>query len=64
MYVCSCRAVTDSQVRCAYAAGARTIDDLGRACGSGTGCGGCHRLLARLLDELEHGSACLVRRAS
>lgn len=65
MYVCSCRGVTDTQVLCAYLAGARTVDDLGRACGGGTGCGGCHRLLARLLDELEHGAACsAARRAS
>lgn len=64
MYVCSCRGVTDAQVRCAFFAGARTVDEVGRACGGGTGCGGCHRLLARLLEELERGSACAARRAS
>ncbi|HVL86218.1 MAG TPA: (2Fe-2S)-binding protein [Pseudonocardia sp.] len=42
MYVCSCAAVTDTEVRSCIAAGARTVDDVGDACGAGTGCGSCH----------------------
>jgi bacterioferritin-associated ferredoxin len=42
MYVCICEAVTDTQVRSCIAAGARTVDEVGDACGAGTGCGSCH----------------------
>ena len=49
MYVCLCKGVTDAEVRAALAAGARDVTDLSRACEAGAGCGGCHRLLARLL---------------
>lgn len=42
MYVCICEAVTDTQVRSCIAAGARTVEDVGEACGAGTGCGSCH----------------------
>lgn len=41
MYVCICRAVTDTELRSCIAAGARTLDDVGDACGAGTGCGSC-----------------------
>jgi bacterioferritin-associated ferredoxin len=50
MYVCLCKGVTDAQVRAAVAAGARDVTDLSLACEAGAGCGGCHRLLARLLS--------------
>ena len=50
MYVCLCKGVTDGQVRAAAAAGARTVADVSLACGAGTGCGGCHRHLTRLLS--------------
>ncbi len=49
MYVCLCKGVTDAQVRAAVAAGARDVIDLSLACEAGSGCGGCHRLLGRLL---------------
>lgn len=42
MYVCICEAVTDTEVRSCIAAGARTVEDVGDACGAGTGCGSCH----------------------
>jgi len=51
MWVCHCRAVTDSQVRAAIAAGADDEHDIGRECGAGTGCGSCHDELRRLCDE-------------
>jgi bacterioferritin-associated ferredoxin len=50
MYVCHCRAVSDRVVRAAVEAGDRTIEELGRTCGAGTDCGGCHELLAELLE--------------
>ena len=42
MYVCICEGVTEDQVRTAVRGGARTIEDVGDACGAGTGCGSCH----------------------
>lgn len=50
MIVCHCRQLTDSQVRRAVREGARSLDDLGRACGAGVECGGCRPELARLIS--------------
>jgi bacterioferritin-associated ferredoxin len=41
--------VSDRVVRAAVEAGDRTIEELGRTCGAGTDCGGCHEVLAELL---------------
>ena len=57
MYVCHCRAVSDSAVRAAAAAGDRTVDDLGESCGAGTDCGGCHPLLEELLAGADLATA-------
>jgi bacterioferritin-associated ferredoxin len=51
MWVCHCRAVTDSKVRDAIAAGADDEIEIGRVCGAGTGCGSCHETLRKLCDE-------------
>jgi bacterioferritin-associated ferredoxin len=51
MWVCHCRAVTDSAVRDAIAAGAADEIEIGRECGAGTGCGSCHDELRRLCEE-------------
>jgi bacterioferritin-associated ferredoxin len=48
VYVCHCRAVSDREIREAVEAGHRTVEELGRSCGAGTDCGGCHDLLADL----------------
>ncbi len=32
----------DTEIRSCIARGARTIEDVGDACGAGTGCGSCH----------------------
>jgi bacterioferritin-associated ferredoxin len=42
--------VSDRVVEAAVEAGDRTIEELGRSCGAGTDCGGCHELLADLLE--------------
>lgn len=42
MYVCICTAVSDTEVRSCIARGARTVEEVGDACGAGTGCGSCH----------------------
>ena len=41
MYVCICYAVPDSEIRSCIARGARTVEEVGDACGAGTGCGSC-----------------------
>ena len=51
MWVCHCRAVTDSTVRDAIAVGAADEFEIGRECGAGTGCGSCHDELRRLCEE-------------
>ena len=60
MIVCSCRAVRESTVRNAVAAGARTVEDVAARCGAGSVCGGCHDTLAHVLAE----AAVAVRGAS
>ena len=49
MIICHCRGVNDRKVRKAIDKGARTIEEVGDACGAGTRCGGCHQALAELL---------------
>lgn len=49
--VCHCKVVYDRHVREAIAAGARDEVAVGRACGAGTGCGGCVPAISRLLGE-------------
>ncbi len=41
MLVCHCKRVNDRAIRDAIGAGARCRGAIGRACGAGTGCGGC-----------------------
>jgi bacterioferritin-associated ferredoxin len=50
--VCKCLNVTESQVRLAIAAfGAKSIGDLGRFTGAGTGCTCCHSALRQILAQ-------------
>jgi bacterioferritin-associated ferredoxin len=42
VYVCICEAVVDSVVMSCIARGASTVEEVGDACGAGTGCGSCH----------------------
>jgi bacterioferritin-associated ferredoxin len=51
MIVCLCRAVSDRTLRARIAEGASTVEELGAACGAGTGCGGCHDQIEQLLGE-------------
>ena len=53
--ICICRAVSDRTVRAAASAGARTVADVGRACGAGTGCGACRGQVAALLEDVRAG---------
>ena len=49
MYVCICHAVTDVELSAVIAAGARSEEAVGEACGAGTGCGSC---LDRICDRI------------
>jgi bacterioferritin-associated ferredoxin len=51
--VCHCEAVSDRTVRAAIACGAHDVETVGERCHAGTDCGGCHRALERLLDEVQ-----------
>ena len=42
MYVCICAGVPDIEVRSCIARGARTVEEVGNACGASTACGSCH----------------------
>lgn len=54
MFICACEAVTDRAIRAAIENGASTPEEIGRACGAGSRCGGCWPALDELLRE--HGS--------
>lgn len=41
MIVCLCHGVRDRDLDAAIATGAGTVEEVGRACGAGTGCGAC-----------------------
>jgi len=41
MIVCLCHGVRDRDLDAAIATGAGTVEEIGRACGAGTGCGSC-----------------------
>ena len=51
MYVCLCKAVTDSQIADAVEAGAVAVSHLEEACGLGTGCGRCRDFAQQIIDE-------------
>lgn len=51
MLICHCHQVTDRTIlRCA-AEGARTVAQVGRLCGAGTGCGGCVSAVRDVLES-------------
>jgi bacterioferritin-associated ferredoxin len=51
VYVCLCKVATDTDVKSAIAAGARTVEDVGDACGAGTGCGACRPMIHEMLQS-------------
>lgn len=51
MYICLCKAVTDSEIREAVEDGAVHVDHLADRCGLGTGCGCCQETAQQLIDE-------------
>lgn len=53
MIVCHCKGVSDRSVKRAVREGAVCVNGIGRACGAGTGCGGCHGTIEEIL-RAEH----------
>ncbi len=51
MIVCHCFYVSDREIRQCSSAGACDLADVGRACGAGTGCGGCRPEIENILEE-------------
>jgi bacterioferritin-associated ferredoxin len=56
MFVCQCGAVTDREIVAAIDDGADTVETIGAETGAGTGCGGCHESIRKILDE--HCATC------
>ena len=50
MLVCHCKRVNDRTIREAIGSGARCRGALARACGAGTGCGGCIPAVDAILE--------------
>jgi bacterioferritin-associated ferredoxin len=57
VYVCICFAVRQSELADVIADGARTEEEVGDACGAGTGCGSC---LDRICDRLEEADGLAI----
>jgi len=56
MIVCLCHPTSDRDVDAIIDEGARTVEDIGRRCGAGTGCGSC---VEELRDRLSaKGAGC------
>jgi NAD(P)H-nitrite reductase large subunit len=51
MIVCHCYCVSDREIRKCAREGAQDLAAVGRACGAGTGCGGCRPEVADILDR-------------
>ena len=54
MYVCICRAITETVVRGCIAEGARTVKDVVIRSEAGTGCGTCVQKIIDLLSTYAH----------
>jgi bacterioferritin-associated ferredoxin len=64
MYVCICRAVTETVVQGCIADGARTVKDVVKRCEAGSGCGTCvGKILALLGTGASEMSSSLQRSA-
>lgn len=56
MYVCLCKAVTDSQIREAVTSGANSLREVRNQLGVTTQCGKCSRLAREIVDATLHSS--------
>lgn len=51
MILCSCFAITETDIEAEISAGARTEQQIGEQCGAGTDCGGCSDTIRAMLDR-------------
>jgi len=51
MIICSCEGISEKEIRRAARCGADSVEKLGRLCGAGTGCDGCHRDLQTIINQ-------------
>jgi bacterioferritin-associated ferredoxin len=58
MYVCVCKAVTDTQIKHAIDAGVSSRRDLFKCLGVGGDCGKCNPFVRELLDDHKQNHAC------
>lgn len=49
MIVCLCKNVSNRVIEGCIDEGATTLQEVGRACGAGTDCGGCHAEIEEML---------------
>jgi bacterioferritin-associated ferredoxin len=49
LLVCHCNKVCDRVIRECVDRGARSVEEVGRACGAGTACGGCRPTIRALV---------------
>jgi len=57
MLICHCNGVSDRTIRRVVREGATTPDEVGRACGAGTCCGGCSQAVKKVIhSEAQHRS--------
>jgi bacterioferritin-associated ferredoxin len=57
---CHCHAVSDRTVRATVLGGATDVEEIGQRCHAGTDCGGCHRMLERLLRDVAPNATAAV----
>ncbi|HEY4107023.1 MAG TPA: (2Fe-2S)-binding protein [Polyangiaceae bacterium] len=51
MLVCHCHALTDRDIRRSVRlTGACSVDEVSEHCGAATGCGGCHEVVAEIVE--------------
>lgn len=59
MIVCACKRTSDHEIQSTIERGARTTDDVAKACGAGTGCGSCRKFICDMLKTNgQHDEAC------
>ncbi|HEX3776505.1 MAG TPA: (2Fe-2S)-binding protein [Polyangiaceae bacterium] len=52
MLVCHCHALTDRDIRRSVRlTGACSVEEVGNHCGAATGCGGCHEVVAEIVQS-------------
>ncbi|HTM23256.1 MAG TPA: (2Fe-2S)-binding protein [Kofleriaceae bacterium] len=51
MIICSCKRVSHRVVESVIDQGASTVEQVGAACGAGTGCGACREQVHDMLDD-------------